>query len=77
MVLSVYLDVYAGDKEEHARESAAYSATAALLAKNAAIYGLPDELSELSDEQREILQELDVFDIHSSLHGLATDNDVI
>ncbi|KAI0088852.1 cyclophilin-like domain-containing protein [Irpex rosettiformis] len=39
--------------------SAYYDATNALLAKNYAIYGLPPTLEELSEEQQQILAELD------------------
>ncbi|KAI9065186.1 hypothetical protein FKP32DRAFT_1685054 [Trametes sanguinea] len=54
-----YLDIYMGDERAHARAQAEYDATAALLAKNAAIYGLPTEPHALSEEQRDILRELD------------------
>lgn len=57
---AVYLDIHIGDKDDHARKEAAYNATNAILAKNASIYGLPSRPQDLSDEQREILQELDV-----------------
>ncbi|KAI0357029.1 hypothetical protein OH77DRAFT_191754 [Trametes cingulata] len=60
MAVRAYLDIYMGDKDEHDRAQAAYDATAALLAKNAAIYGLPSVPSELSEEQQGILRELDV-----------------
>lgn len=56
---AVYLDIYVGHREEHARTQAEYDATAALLAKNAAIYGLPESPADLSDEQQDILQEID------------------
>ena len=60
MTSLTYLDIYIGDKEIHGREEAAYSATCALLSKNAQIYGLPATPPELSEEQRDILRELDV-----------------
>lgn len=57
---SVYLDFHVGDEEEHSRQQARYDATEALLTKNALIYGLPMTPSELSEEQRDIIKELDV-----------------
>ena len=62
--MKVYLDICMGNREEHARAQAAYDATAALLAKNASIYGLPATPPELTEEQQDILKELDV---HSPL----------
>ena len=53
MTRTAYLDVYIGHKDEHARAEAAYAATAALLTRNAAIYGLPPTPEELSDEHTE------------------------
>ncbi|KAI0827337.1 hypothetical protein BC628DRAFT_1418451 [Trametes gibbosa] len=64
MALRAYLDIYIGDKDEHARAQTAHDATAALLAKNAAIYGLPTSpaaLEEEEEEEEQILQELDFF----------------
>ena len=58
MGIKVFLDVFIGDSEEHAQATAAYDATVALLVKNAAIYGLPQVPSELSEEQQGILKEL-------------------
>ncbi|KAH9854528.1 cyclophilin-like domain-containing protein [Lenzites betulinus] len=57
--MRAYLDIYMGDKDEHDRAQSAYDATAALLAKNAAIYALPTSPAALSEEQQDILQELD------------------
>ena len=59
--VKVFLDIYMGDRDTHAAEQAAYDATNALLAKNAAIYGLPTDLAELTEEQQQILGELDVL----------------
>ncbi|PIL29140.1 hypothetical protein GSI_09189 [Ganoderma sinense ZZ0214-1] len=59
MGISVFLHILIGDSEQHARETAAYTSTATLLAKNAAIYGLPSLPAELSEEQQGILKELD------------------
>ena len=55
-----WLDIYIGDRELHDKEQAAYDATNALLQKNHSIYGLPASLTELSEEQQQILKELDV-----------------
>ena len=59
-VTLVYLDIYIGDKERHSRKQAEYDSTSALLSKNAVIYGLPDSLPDLNEEQQDILRELDV-----------------
>lgn len=56
-----YLDIFIGNKDEHDRDQAAYDATVALLQKNATIYGLPLSVELLSEEQQDILQELDVL----------------
>ncbi|OBZ76806.1 Peptidyl-prolyl cis-trans isomerase cyp5 [Grifola frondosa] len=56
---TVYLDIYIGDEQDHARTQAAYDATSAVLTKNAAIYGLPSTPPELTEEQQDILKELD------------------
>ena len=64
MASLAYLDIYIGDKDTYAREQAEYSATCALLSKNAHIYGLPATPPELSEEQRDILRELDVCSPH-------------
>ena len=61
MRTQVHLDIFIGNGAEHAQAETAYNTTAALLLKNAAIYGLPTSPSELSEEQQEILKELDVF----------------
>lgn len=69
MGTSVFLDIHIGDSEEHALETAAYNATATLLARNAAIYGLPSLPAELSEEQQDILKELDVHSLLIRLLG--------
>ncbi|KAG8882079.1 hypothetical protein FRB97_008749 [Tulasnella sp. 331] len=53
-----YLDIYIGDEEVFKAETTAYQVTCNLLKKNATVYGLPDVPNELSEEQREILQDL-------------------
>ncbi|KZT64470.1 hypothetical protein DAEQUDRAFT_747452 [Daedalea quercina L-15889] len=60
MASLAYLDVYIGDQDAHAHAEAEYSATSALLSKNAPIYGLPSTPPELSEEQQDILKELDM-----------------
>ena len=60
MGVQVYLDIFIGDRDAHAQTEASYNATVALLAKNASIYGLPTSPSALSEEQRDILRDLDV-----------------
>lgn len=71
MASQVYLDIYIGDKEAHAREEVAYHATSVLLSKNATIYGLPSTPQELSEEQQDILKELDVMHLPiRRCHGL-------
>ena len=56
-----YLDIFIGNKDVHDRDQAAYDATVDLLQKNATIYGLPLSVELLSEEQQDILQELDVL----------------
>ncbi len=69
MGTQVYLEIFIGNTDEHAQADVAYNATAALLAKHAAIYGLPNSPADLSGEQQEILKELDVYPPSpSSLH---------
>ncbi|KAF5350757.1 hypothetical protein D9758_010344 [Tetrapyrgos nigripes] len=55
---AVYLDVYSGDKAEYEQLSSRFDHTSALLAKNAAVYGLPSSPELLTEEQQEILQDL-------------------
>lgn len=59
----VYMDICVGHRDLHTKEQAEYDATVALLAKNATIYGLPLRPEELSEEQQQILSELDVLDL--------------
>jgi hypothetical protein len=56
-----WLDINIGDSGLYAKHKAAYDSTDALLQKNYAIYGLPSSLAELSEEQQDILKELDVY----------------
>lgn len=58
---NVHLDIFIGNKEQHKLDEAAYLATCDLLANNAAIYGLPSDPQHLSQEQQEILREIDVI----------------
>lgn len=57
----VYLDIFLGDRDEHQRLEELYTRTRNILAKNAVIYALPPAPEELSEEQQEILQDLDVI----------------
>lgn len=57
---NVYLDIFIGNQEDHANAQAEHDATYNLLAKNASIYGLPESLGDLSEEQKDILKDLDV-----------------
>lgn len=59
-----YLDIYIGDEGAFKAETASYELTRTLLKKNAAIYGLPSTPTELTEEQREILQDLHVRPAH-------------
>ena len=61
MGILAYLDICIGHSDQHAIAQASYDATVSLLTKNAAIYGLPSSPSALSEEQQEILKELDVL----------------
>ncbi|GJE86629.1 cyclophilin-like domain-containing protein [Phanerochaete sordida] len=54
-----WLDIYIGDRDAYDKDKAAYDATRSLLQKNYIIYGLPSTLEEISEEQQEILKELD------------------
>lgn len=55
-----YLDICIGDKAAHDHALEAYRITCELLKKNAAIYGLPEKPEALDEEQKQILQELQV-----------------
>lgn len=60
MASHVFLDIHIGDQQTHLRHETAYNATLALLTKNSSIYGFPSTPEELSEEQQDILKELDV-----------------
>jgi cyclophilin family peptidyl-prolyl cis-trans isomerase len=57
--MSVYLDICIGNRDEYATAQAAYNSTCSLLSNNAKIYGLPSSPADLSEEQRDILRDLD------------------
>lgn len=57
--VAVYVNVSIGNREEHACDQAAYDATVKLLSQKALVYGLPTQPQALSDEQENILRELD------------------
>jgi hypothetical protein len=59
-IMSVYLQVNIGNKTLYEEQSAAYNHTLNLLEKNSAVYGLPESPSDLSEEQRDILTDLNV-----------------
>lgn len=61
-----YLDIYIGDEIAYNSQLAAYRLTSSLLQKNAAIYGLPDKPEDLSEEQQQLLQEIQVCGLRSS-----------
>ena len=56
-----FLDIYIGDRDAYSQQKTEYEATEALLSKNHAVYGLPASPEDLTDEQQQILQELDVL----------------
>lgn len=60
MISKAWLDIYIGDRDAYNKEKVAYDATDSVLRKNYAIYGLPSTLEELSEEQQDMLKELDV-----------------
>ncbi|KIJ15336.1 hypothetical protein PAXINDRAFT_115001 [Paxillus involutus ATCC 200175] len=63
----VYLDIYIGEAERFAQEEASYKHTSDLLAKYATSYTLPSKPEELSDWQKEILQNIDVHESKAEL----------
>lgn len=64
-VAFAFLDIFTGNREAHAVAQAEYDATVAQLEKNRLIYGLPSFPAELSEEQQQILAELDVLALAS------------
>lgn len=73
MSTTAYLDIYIGDEQETERLRSGYEHTCALLNKNAAIYGLPATTADLTDEHKEILQDLEVRNKALNLVYLSTD----
>ncbi|KAL4253107.1 Peptidyl-prolyl cis-trans isomerase [Abortiporus biennis] len=56
----VFLDIFIGEKDIHRQQLAAYEATCNLVQKNSTIYRFEtNKPEELSEEQREILREID------------------
>ena len=55
-----YFDIHIGDQAAHDSHASAYDRTTLLLSANAGIYGFPLSPEELSDEQRDILEDLNV-----------------
>lgn len=58
---TAYLDIHIGNREEHDKEEERYKKTKQVLKKNAVIYGFPDDPEQLSAEQQETLEEVDVL----------------
>ncbi|KAJ3863323.1 cyclophilin-like domain-containing protein [Lentinula novae-zelandiae] len=56
--MSAYLEILAGDTIKHEKETNAYNFTRSLMSKHGPIFDLPALPELLSDEQREILQDL-------------------
>ncbi|KAL1742447.1 cyclophilin-like domain-containing protein [Schizophyllum fasciatum] len=56
---AAFLDIYAGNEAEYAAHLKDYTATADLLSKKAESYGLPSAPEALSEEQQDILRDLD------------------
>ncbi|KAH7878194.1 cyclophilin-like domain-containing protein [Lentinula edodes] len=56
--MSAYLEIFAGDTIKHEKETNAYDFTRSLISKHGPIFDLPALPELLSDEQREILQDL-------------------
>ncbi|KAG8904624.1 hypothetical protein FRB99_001421 [Tulasnella sp. 403] len=59
MAETPFLDIAIGNKDQFASDEAAYQKACSLLKKNAAIYGLPGLPEELSEEQQQIVRELE------------------
>ncbi|EIW85742.1 hypothetical protein CONPUDRAFT_118722, partial [Coniophora puteana RWD-64-598 SS2] len=58
----VYLDIFAGDKEAHARQEESYNSTSQFLLSCSEKYSLPNfpsQPEDLSEEQQETLKDLD------------------
>lgn len=58
--MAAYLDISSGDAAKNKQETIEYNATCSLLSKHAAVFELPELPELLSDEQRGILQDLNV-----------------
>jgi hypothetical protein len=57
---SAYFNIFIGDQTVHNAAQAEYNANNTLLTKNCKIYRLPSTPEQLSNEQQQILAELDV-----------------
>lgn len=55
-----FLDICIGDEASHNEQLEVYQVACELVTKNAKIYGFPERPELLSDEQREMLQEIHV-----------------
>ncbi|KAF5380785.1 hypothetical protein D9757_007104 [Collybiopsis confluens] len=56
--MSAYLDLHGGDLAKHDIETEEHKFTSSLLAKHASVFNLPSHPELLSEEQREILRDL-------------------
>ncbi|KAL1695352.1 cyclophilin-like domain-containing protein [Schizophyllum commune] len=56
---AAFLDIFAGDEEEHASNTKEYQSTLDLLSRKAESYGFPPKPEDLSEEQQDILIDLD------------------
>lgn len=59
--MAAYLDIFSGNADQHEQETAEYNATCSLVSKHSAVFNLPTLPELLSDEQRGILQDLNVL----------------
>ncbi|KAJ3829146.1 cyclophilin-like domain-containing protein [Lentinula raphanica] len=65
--MAAYLDIFAGDAGQHESETEQYNLTRSLITKHQAVFNLPALPELLSDEQREILQDLNKSSDQASL----------
>ncbi|KAJ3724152.1 cyclophilin-like domain-containing protein [Lentinula guzmanii] len=65
--MAAYLDVYAGDTTKHEKEIEEYNLARSLISTHGTVFNLPALPELLSDEQREILQDLNKSSDHASL----------
>ncbi|KAL1751243.1 cyclophilin-like domain-containing protein [Schizophyllum commune] len=56
---AAFLDIFAGNEDEHASQIHGYKSTLDLLSRKAESYGLPPRPEDLSEEEQDILKDLD------------------